>query len=426
MSTELFDPDPGSGEQPKQTRVRQGSPRQGLLIGLVAALIIVGAVLIASSDEPAADDPEPSTTTSAPSETSSAPPASTAPTGETRPAGPTTMDFEGVADPPGLEITLAVSGSGSGPDPGIQFWSLDLAAGMAELIPLGPEAAQLSIADVRFFGSDRAVAVLEDGNFATLDVGQDSIALDRVVDIGTRVSFGVDAFTPDGRFAWVGIPTGLIRWRLEDDQVDERWIDNFGDRTALPSVKGIVDSGLVVEGSGRTFLISAGEALGLELNGEVVSSGADWLVLRSCDDTLRCGQLTFQELGTAASLTLEPLYRFRLACGLVTAAADGTTLRVLAQKLGSLMLLSIADDGTFTESALHPAGIGCVDAADSDEGVLVVAHDRGLSLVGTGGEQEAAVTLIRLERLRPIVAVGVSPGPADSGESARPSPSVSP
>ncbi len=404
MGIELVEPsdgtvgDAGSRSGPDLVAVRtRPMPRVVAGLGLVALLVV--AVWL-SRPQPAAESGDGSPASTAPTPTTSSTPLAGADGGSA--AGPSVVDFEASAMPEPPRVFVAAG------DEELALWSVDLATGQAESIPvpwLGAAAARPAVLDLRFFGTDRGVAVDADGRYHLLSFDGMIARRERLVDLGTRTTYGVTGLTQEGGHAWVGIPTGLIRWRLTDDEVDVRWIDAFGDRTSLPEVRLVAEQGLVVEGSGRNFLVDDdGSVRALDLSGEVITGAADWVVSRACDEAMQCGQLTLADLVTGESVTLDRQYRFRPRCGLATPGVTPGVAHLVAEYLGRLVLLTVGTEAPIVERELHPAGIGCVDAVALDADRIVLAHRQAITLITPDD-----VELIHLDGLGPIVAVGAAP-----------------
>lgn len=394
---------PDDGRDPLEVTetVRSATPRWLVMVLVLAAVAVLAGLVFSGGDdaEPEAA-PTPTTPSVAPGPTSL--PAVPGPAEDddvSAGPNPTQVATGQVAGTEALQMVMATR------QEQVRFWSVDLAGGTAQEIETLLGFDPTAVVDAAFHGTTRATALLASGDYMalSLDAEAGTVTAIHQTDLGTRITFGLDTVDPLGATTWVGIPTGLIRWSLTDDVVDVRWIDNFGDRTTLPIPRAVIDDGLVVEAGGRSFVVIDGDAEPLDVAGEVVAGVADWIVTRRCDDDLRCGVLQFTNLGTGGELELDSTYRFRTTCGLVAPAADGVSLHVALQELGSLVLLTIAPDGSFTETELHPVGLGCVDAVDSGDGTVIVAHDRGLTVVA-GGEAQT----IQFENLRPIVAASAS------------------
>jgi hypothetical protein len=365
-------------------------PFRLLLAGLGLLGIVVGALWLLAPDS--GDEPAPPTT-SPPVPDVASPAESEAVEPRDEPAS-ATLQLE-PSELGGGMITVAVRRGELG------FWAVDLDTGEARELDIDDAIDTAAIDSLRFFGSDAAVALLFDGNYLDLVLDGSRVELIRDIDLASRASLGLEALTADGRAVWVGIQTGLIRWSLADDTVDARWIDTFGDRTRLPTAKGVIDGWLVVEASARTFLIDPGGAQPLEVEGEVIATAGKWLVVRSCDASLRCGLLTFRRLGTNTEVQLPADYRFRQICGLARSDPDGDQLLVVLQRLGSLVLLQIDPTGAIVETDLLPTGVACVDAHLDADGTVVVTTERGFVIVN-----EDKTQFVQAEELRPIVASG--------------------
>jgi len=373
------------GEEPGRKRTAAiRSPRPRWPIAVFAALLgaaILGRLVLDTGSDDAASAPA----TSMPSVTVAQTTAPDAPrTAREAPPGRSEIAFTplpGVAAGP---VTVATGGDR------IRMWSVDLDAGRAVELAV-PAIPAAPIADVRFFGPGRAVAILEDGAYATLDVGDATVDLDRIVDLGTRRSLGLEALTPDGEAVWVGIPAGLIRWNLRDDSVDHRWIDAVGDHVRPPQPRGVVEQGLVVEAAGRTFLLSGERVTPLGIDGEVVATAGDWLVARRCDDALRCGQLSLLDIGSGLVVELPAEKRFRADCGLAAPGRNGS-VHVVLHRLGSTELVTIGPDGATEYADVLPIGLACVEAIDVG-GAVLVAHERGLVVMRDGVPTPVGVAL---------------------------------
>ncbi|MFN3218788.1 MAG: hypothetical protein ACE367_20015 [Acidimicrobiales bacterium] len=288
----------------------------------------------------------------------------------------------------------------------VDFVRVDSATGAATFLDNRSLLGLAEFVDIRFFGSDTAVAQLADGSYLTLAITADRVEIVSLVDVTTTASvtpLGLEAVSPDGRMAWVESPYGFFRWDLVDDRIVDRWLDRDGDLERLPRPQLAVASGLVVDAGGDRYLITGSSARRLDVDGEVVAGAHDWVLTRSCDDTLDCGDLELVDLRSSETVEL-PDERFRQRCGLMvpvpTRSAAGTdgdeAVAVVLQRFGSSVVVVADRSGVSSLTALHPLPVGCLDATVLEDGRVVVFSDTTIAYVD--GDDVEIVTTFPLGR----------------------------
>lgn len=299
----------------------------------------------------------------------------------------------------------------------VDFVRVDSATGVATFLDNRALLGLAEFADIRFFGSDTAVAQLADGSYLTIGIGAERVEIVSLVDVTASASvtpLGLEALSADGRFAWVASPYGFFRWDLVDDRIVDRWLDRDGDLERLPVAQLAVASGLVATAGGDTYLIEGRTARRLDVDGEVVAGADDWILTRSCDDTLDCGDLELVDLRTSDTVVLRD-ERFRQRCGLMAPVPAGSSVGpggdvgvvVVLQRFGSSAVVVADRDGVSSVTPLHPLPVGCVDAAVLDDGRVVVFSDATIAYVD--GDDVDVVTTFPLGRTLAATATATDP-----------------
>lgn len=289
----------------------------------------------------------------------------------------------------------------------VDFVRIDSTTGAATFLDNRSLLGLAEFTDIRFFGLDTAVAQLADGSYLTLTLAADRVEIVSLVDVTTSASvtpLGLEAMSPDGRTAWVESPYGFFRWDLVDDRIVDRWLDRDGDLERLPRPRVAVASGLVVDAGGDRYLIEGSSARRLDVDGDVVAAAHDWVLTRSCDDTLDCGDLELVDLRSTATVVLSE-ERFRQRCGLMVPVPEGADtdadgnrgVAVILQRFGSSAVLFADRSGVSSVTPLHPLPVGCLDATVLDDGRVVVFSDTTIAYVD--GDDVEVVTTFPLGRI---------------------------
>ncbi len=379
-------PDDAGDETAEYLRAR----RPGLAVALAIAVVFaaVGVVVLAGGD----DQPDATEETPGPSAISVAPPGAdeSAAAVDDRPSGGATGLVTATIAPVRTPVMMMVATRPIDDGP-LDFVAVDSTTGIATFLDnrslLGLEA----IDDVRFFGPDRAVAQLVDGTYLTLRLTEDRVDVDALMDVAATAAatpLGLDALSPDGRFAWVASPYGFFRWDLAEDRIVDRWLDRDGDLERLPEARLALEAGLVVEAGGETYLIESSTARQLAVDGAVVAGADDWVLTRRCDESLDCGDLELVHVTSSATIELRD-ERFRQRCGLMAAVPDSggsadDAVVVVLQRFGSSAVVLAGTDGIESVTPLHPLPVGCVDATVVDGGQVVVFSDTTIAFVSDG------------------------------------------
>jgi hypothetical protein len=299
----------------------------------------------------------------------------------------------------------------------VDFVRVDSATGAATFLDNRSLLGLAEFTDIRFFGSDTAVAQLADGSYLTIGIGVDGVQIVSLVDVTASASvtpLGLDSLSADGRIAWVESPYGFFRWDLVDDRIVDRWLDRDGDLERLPRPQLAVASGLVVAAGGDTYLIEDSTVRHLDIDGEVVAGADDWVLTRRCDETLDCGDLELVDLRTSDTVVLRD-ERFRQRCGLMApvpaGSADGADgdlgVVLVLQRFGSSAVVVADRSGVSSVTPLHPLPVGCIDATVLDDGRVVVFSDTTIAHVD--GDDVEVVTTFPLGRTLAGTATATGP-----------------